>query len=45
MINKIDTIDYMEDWMDKVFEAELEDMFMTNEEAEQTESFDLLALK
>ena len=44
--NTIDTMDYMGDWMDKAFEDELcDEMFMTKEEAEQTEPFDLLALE
>jgi hypothetical protein len=43
MINTIDTIDWMGDWMDKVFEDELnEEMFKTIEEAKQTKSFDFL---
>lgn len=28
--NLIDTMDYMGDWMDKVFEAELDEMFDDN---------------
>lgn len=45
-VDTMDTIDYMGDWMDKVFEAELcDEMFLTEEEAKQAEPFDLLALE
>lgn len=46
---KIDIMNYMSDWMDKVFEDEIAyygaEMFEPIEEAERDEPFDLLALE